>query len=87
MFLCSRPGTTLGSFHMASALSSACGSNVFGLNMSLEGGNSATNGVALMCRLLSTGNGMITAKRGTAGMTTKRAHAISFSRALPSMGA
>lgn len=87
MFLCSRPGTTLGSFHVGSALSSACGGNVFTLDASLHGRHPRNDGLSMVCRLLSTGKGIVTARRGATCIPRNRFHAIGFAQALPSVHA
>lgn len=76
---------------MASALSSACGGNVFGLTVSVHGGASRPSGSCIVkCGILSPGaSGMVTTFRVGATVNTGRAVPL-FRRIgvrIPGMGA
>lgn len=87
MFLCSRPGTSMRSFQVISALSSSCHGNVFHLSIRLGGRHAGATKLDVKCRLLSGGKGMMTGNRRAMSMLTNGRNAMSFDGRLPRMGA
>lgn len=87
MFLFSRPGARVGSFGIISALSSACGGNVFGLGISMAGRATTGGRMAMTCRLLSTTGGIITRNGAPYPIATSKRGDVSFRTTLDGIGA